>query len=231
MDDDAGSQVLWKCPRVDAVGEDAPHRVYVVGFSVGHHDERGSLRQALPDPFEEGAYGQGVLLAEGPEHVSSRLPHEDGDPAPVEAVQEEDHEVALQAGCGEVEAGGEGSDGGLDEGPGHPEQLCDILLRDPRGDELAHPDGVEGEEYAGLEGSPHAHASVPRAEEHGGSPVGSPAVHGLPAVGAVEEQVGLLPPPLQAGAHRAVLGLHQEDEVEADRPERLERFKNRAHQE
>jgi len=37
--------------------------------------------------------------------------------------------------------------------------------------------------------------------------------------------------PLQAGAHRAVLGLHQEDEVEADRPERLERFKNHAHQE
>jgi len=34
-----------------------------------------------------------------------------------------------------------------------------------------------------------------------------------------------------AGAHRAVLGLHQEDEVEADRPERLERFKNHAHQE
>ncbi|MEM2135692.1 MAG: hypothetical protein QXG44_12630, partial [Candidatus Jordarchaeaceae archaeon] len=63
------------------------------------------------------------------------------------------------------------------------------------------------------------------------SPIGSRAVHGRPAAGAVEEQVGLPPSPPQFGAHRAVLRLHQEEEVEAEGPERLERFKNHARQE
>ena len=103
------SQVLWKCPRVDAVGEDAPHGVYVVGFPAGSPRPgvapSGRLflilsrRERMVRVFSSPKV-QSTCLPAFPTRTAILLPWE--------AVQEEDHGVALQAGCGEVEAGGTG---------------------------------------------------------------------------------------------------------------------------